>query len=373
MNFHLSDKTLSPLKVDLGHRSYNIRIEKGLFNQKGDWLTEHCQGQQCIIISNETVAPLYLESVRAQLAHKTVHSIILPDGEQYKQQQTLELIYNGLMQQKADRQTTLLALGGGVIGDMTGFAAATFMRGIPFIQIPTTLLAMVDSSVGGKTGINHPLGKNMIGAFHQPQAVFIDMNTLSTLPERELSAGLAEIVKYGLINDAPFLHWLDQNADALLAKAPQVMNQAIYHSCQCKADLVAADEREAGQRALLNLGHTFGHAIEAGMGYGHYLHGEAVAIGMVMAAQLSVRLGWINPDDLQFITQLLKKFRLPTEPPQQMNADDFLRYMTQDKKAMNGQIRLILLKELGQSVIHENISQPTLKAAIEAMIQKHAC
>lgn len=354
---------MQTLNLDLGDRSYPIYIGQGLL-QKPQLLTEHLQGKSVIVVSNETVAPLYLAAVSATLEAYKQSAVILPDGEAYKNLTTLDQIYTHLLEHKADRKATLIALGGGVVGDMTGFAAASYQRGINFIQVPTTLLAMVDSSVGGKTGVNHPLGKNMIGAFHQPQAVIIDTDTLNTLADRELSAGLAEVIKYGLIRDPEFLAWLDANMDALLARDPAALSYAIYRSCQHKAEIVASDERESGQRALLNLGHTFGHAIEAAMGYGRWLHGEAVATGMVMAAELSLQMGWLTSVDLAYIRRLLERARLPVNPPAKMTGEDFMRYMSVDKKVLDGSLRLILMKSLGESIVTADFDTAALKRVL---------
>ncbi|MGB0846761.1 MAG: 3-dehydroquinate synthase, partial [Thiolinea sp.] len=304
---------MQTLVVDLGDRSYPIHIGRGLLADK-ELLLPHIHGQSCSIVSNETIAPLYLEQLEANVSSLRHSAVVLPDGESHKTLDTLNQIYSHLLEQRADRKSTLLALGGGVVGDICGFAAASYQRGINFIQVPTTLLSMVDSSVGGKTGVNHVLGKNMIGAFHQPQCVLIDTDTLNTLPDRELSAGLAEVIKYGLIRDREFLTWLDENMVALLARDPEALTYAIYRSCQHKAEVVAADEFEAGQRALLNLGHTFGHAIESAMGYGNWLHGEAVATGMVMAAEHSMLMGWLQANEVQLIRGLLQKANLPVSP-----------------------------------------------------------
>ena len=291
-------------------------------------------------------------------------AIVLPDGEAYKNSTSLNHIYDVLLQHRMERKGTLIALGGGVIGDLTGFAAASYLRGVPFIQIPTTLLAQVDSSVGGKTGINHPLGKNMIGAFYQPQVVLADTDTLSTLPDRELSAGIAEIIKYGLISDLPLFEWLEANMELLLTRDPQALTYAILRSCQNKADVVAADERESGRRALLNLGHTFGHAIEAGMGYGAWLHGEAVGTGMIMAAVLSQQLGWISAQDVQRIRALIVKARLPDIAPN-LGQEKYLDFMGLDKKVEGGKLRFVLLKAIGAAVVSE--APPTsLLATLDA-------
>lgn len=351
--------------VDLGDRSYPIYIGNDLL-ASGALLRQHITGNQVMIVTNERIAPLYLQGLRAHLQDYQCDVVILPDGEQHKNLQTLALVYDALMEKRHNRTTTLIALGGGVIGDLTGFAAASFQRGVNFIQIPTTLLSQVDSSVGGKTGVNHPLGKNMIGAFHQPHCVLIDIDTLATLPEREISAGLAEIIKYGLIDDRPFFHWLETNIEALLTGDDRALSYAIKHSCECKARIVSADEKESGVRALLNLGHTFGHAIESNQGYGHYLHGEAVAIGIHMAADLSWRMGWITLNEAQSVGRLLTRAKLPTFPPLSMTADDFRSAMALDKKSVNKTLRLILLKQIGQAVITSEFDAVLLNDTLRA-------
>jgi 3-dehydroquinate synthase len=353
------------LKVNLGERSYPICIGQGLLNRE-ELLTQYIPGNSALIVTNEIVAPLYAAPVEAALHDIKYKTLILPDGEQYKNQDTLNSIYDCLLSNRFDRNTTLIALGGGVVGDITGFAAASYQRGVHFVQIPTTLLAQVDSSVGGKTGINHPMGKNMIGAFYQPRTVIADTSTLNTLEDRELSAGIAEIIKYGLIRDLPFLEWLETNMDKLLSRDPQALAYAIERSCRNKADIVAADERESGQRALLNLGHTFGHAIETGMGYGNWLHGEAVASGIVMAARLSEQLCWINADDVNRIIDLIERANLPVKAPPQMTVDRFLEFMALDKKVADGVMRLILLKTIGKAVFTSDYDKKHLIAAIEA-------
>lgn len=354
---------MQTLNLDLGERSYPIHIGQGLL-RKAELVTPHIRGKSAVVVSNTTVAPLYLQATQAILGGLKHSAVILPDGEEYKNLDTLNQIYTHLLQNKADRKTTLIALGGGVVGDMTGYAAASYQRGVNFIQIPTTLLAMVDSSVGGKTGVNHPLGKNMIGAFHQPQCVLIDTDTLNTLADRELSAGIAEVVKYGLIRDPAFLEWLDVNMDKLLARDAEALTYAIYRSCEHKAEVVAADERESGQRALLNLGHTFGHAIEAGMGYGQWLHGEAVAAGMVMAAQLSQQMGWLTADEVAYVRRLLQRAKLPVDPPATLSGEDFTRYMSVDKKVLDGTLRLVLMKALGESVVTTEFDPDALKRVL---------
>ncbi len=301
------------LQVDLGDRAYPIYIGSDLISNP-EFFAQHIKGSRVMVVSNTTVAPLYLEQLKKALVDFNVSEVILPDGEEFKTLDVLNQIYTALLKNRFDRTCTLIALGGGVVGDMTGYAAASYQRGVNFIQVPTTLLSQVDSSVGGKTGVNHPLGKNMIGAFHQPQAVIADTLTLNTLPDRELSAGMAEVIKYGLINDADFFEWLEEHMEALMVRDLVLLAEAIRRSCADKAQIVAADEKESGQRALLNLGHTFGHAIETGMGYGKWLHGEAVGAGMAMAADMSCRLGWIDDNKVNKINDLLKRAALPVSP-----------------------------------------------------------
>jgi len=354
---------LKTLHVDLGERSYPIHIGQGLL-QQADLILPHIHGKTTVTVSNETVAPLYIDSVHGLIEGIENTDVILPDGEQYKTAETLGKIYTQMLQAHCDRKTTLLALGGGVVGDVAGFASASYQRGIHFIQIPTTLLAMVDSSVGGKTGINHPLGKNMIGAFHQPQCVIIDTDTLNTLDDRQLSAGIAEVIKYGYINDADFLQWLGQNMDKLLNREPEALAYAIYRSCQHKSDIVAADEKEAGQRALLNLGHTFGHAIETGMGYGKWLHGEAISAGMVMAAELSREHGWLSDSDVAGMRSLLNKANLPVAPPAEISAERFSELMSIDKKVQDGVLHLVLMKGVGESIVTSDFDHGALQKVL---------
>jgi len=342
---------MKTLEVDLGNRSYPIHIGTDLIDQPG--LFNACEKSTSIyIVTNTTVAPLYVQRLTKTLENfgKPVRTIVLPDGESYKDWKNLQLIFDDLLKFGADRQTMLVALGGGVIGDMTGFAAASFMRGIRFIQVPTTLLAQVDSSVGGKTGINHPLGKNMIGAFHQPVAVIADLNTLKTLPARELSAGLAEVVKHGAIADAQFLDWIEANSKALLACDTDAMSHAVLRSCEIKSAVVSADEREGGIRATLNFGHTFGHAIEAGMGYGEWLHGEAVGCGMVLGADLSCRLNLISKAEVERLTNIIHSMNLPIMPPK-FGAKRYMELMQIDKKTEGGQIRYVVLEKMGKAQI----------------------
>jgi len=355
---------MTTLTVDLGERSYPIYIDSALLGQD-ELLKQHITGNSALIVSNETVAPLYLEKVQAMLGGLKHEAVILPDGEKYKNLEVLNQIYDGLLRNRFDRNTTVIALGGGVVGDMAGFAAASYQRGVHLLQIPTTLLSQVDSSVGGKTGVNHALGKNMIGAFYQPKAVIADTDTLDTLPDRELSAGLAEVIKYGLICDADFFTWLEQNMSALLARDKKALTYAIEVSCQTKAEIVAADEREIGKRALLNLGHTFGHAIENGMGYGEWLHGEAVGTGMCMAAIMSEQLGWISKEETQKTIKLIEQAKLPVKAPESMTSGKFIELMSVDKKVLDGVLRLVLMKGIGKSLVTDEYKTDDLTKAIE--------
>ncbi|OYY48061.1 MAG: 3-dehydroquinate synthase [Methylophilales bacterium 28-44-11] len=358
---------MQTLEVSLGDRSYPIHIGKGLLTQ-ADLILPHLKRKQVAIVSNTTVAPLYMETLVNTLtqAGVSVIQIILPDGEAYKNSETLNTIYDALLKAHCERNTTLIALGGGVIGDLTGYAAATFLRGVPFIQIPTTLLSQVDSSVGGKTGINHPLGKNMIGAFYQPKLVLADISTLTTLPQREYSAGVAEVIKYGLIRDADFFDWLETNMHLLMALDDQVVAYAIYRSCQNKAEVVVADEHEAGERALLNLGHTFGHAIENAMGYGVWLHGEAVAAGTMLAADLSHRLGWLSTQEIARMDALFKLAKLPLNAPK-LSVERYLYLMQLDKKVAEGQIRLVLQQAIGKAVMTADYDKTMLNQTLQAI------
>ncbi|KKO46399.1 3-dehydroquinate synthase [Arsukibacterium ikkense] len=346
------------VEVQLGQRSYPINIDTG-FSALAETLQT---ANQVVIVSNPTIAPLYLEHVRSLFSTSAKH-ILIEDGEAYKTLSSFETILSFLLEQRMSRDVLLVALGGGVIGDLTGFAAACFQRGVRFIQVPTSLLAQVDSSVGGKTAVNHPLGKNMIGAFKQPEQVVISTATLQTLPRREFAAGMAEVIKYGLLGDAEFLHWLLQHSEQILAQQPDLLAQMIKHCCQMKADIVSRDETEQGERALLNLGHTFGHAIEAFMGYGNWLHGEAVAVGMVMAAELSAHRGWLNQQDVVTVKAALQCFRLPVTPPPEMTISDFLPYMKTDKKVKDGQMRFILLSKLGQAEVRSDVTEAELLQA----------
>jgi 3-dehydroquinate synthase len=354
---------MQTLKVELAERSYPIHIGEGLLGQ-ADLLAPHIAGRQVAIISNSTVAPLYLERLSQALTGYTLVPVVLPDGEAFKNWETLQSIFDALLTARLDRRATIIALGGGVIGDLSGFAAACYQRGVDFIQVPTTLLSQVDSSVGGKTGINHPLGKNMVGAFYQPKAVLIDTSTLASLPPRELSAGLAEVIKYGLIRDEPFLGWLETHMDALRGLDQAALTEAIRWSCAAKAAVVGADERETGLRATLNLGHTFGHAIETHMGYGVWLHGEAVATGTVMALEMSRQLGWISPQDRDRGVRLLQRAGLPVVPPAQMRPEDFLEHMAIDKKVIDGRLRLVLLRRMGEALVTDDYPAHVLQATL---------
>jgi 3-dehydroquinate synthase len=352
------------LDLDLGEKSYPIYIGENLLNQV-DILTQHIKGKQVMIVSNTTVAPLYLEKVKKLLTDFDVKECILPDGEKYKTIETVNVIWTKLLEQKFDRSCTLVALGGGVVGDMTGFAASSYQRGVNFIQIPTTLLSQVDSSVGGKTGVNHSLGKNMIGAFYQPQCVLIDIDTLRTLPKREFSAGVAEVIKYGLLSDKDFHNYLIQNIDDIMNFDNEVIKKIIFTSCENKAQIVERDEFEGGVRALLNLGHTFGHAIENTLGYGVMLHGEAVAVGMVMAAHLSHLEGYIDSSEVEEVEHLLEKANLPTTITGKISTQDFKSAMSVDKKALAGDIRVILLKNIGEAFITSEYSSQHIHMVID--------
>lgn len=348
------------LHVDLGERSYPVYIGRDILADP-QLLARHVPGSQVVIVSNETVAPLYMERIRQALGErKLITEVVLPDGEEYKTLDTLTGIFDQVMAARHNRSCTFLALGGGVVGDITGFAAACYQRGVNFVQLPTTMLAQVDSSVGGKTAVNHPLGKNMIGAFHQPRAVLIDTNTLQTLPGRELVAGLAEVVKYGLICDEPFYRWLQQQMPKLLAREEAALAEAIERSCMNKARVVAADEREGGIRAILNLGHTFGHAIETAQGYGKWLHGEAIAVGMLLAAELSARRGWIPASEVADLRDLLLSMHLPVTAPDDMTPGIFLDLMGRDKKVVDGRLRLVLLETIGDACIVDDASEAEL-------------
>ena len=351
---------MQTLTVALGERSYPIHIGAGLL-ERPELLVERLPQKRAAVITNSTVGPLYLDRLRRGLQERgiAVMTITLPDGEQHKDWETLNRIFDALIENRCERSTTLIALGGGVIGDLAGFAAAVYQRGVPFVQVPTTLLAQVDSAVGGKTAINHPLGKNMVGAFYQPLAVVADTDTLATLPPRELAAGLAEIVKYGAIRDRAFFDWLESNMDRLKRREGEALAYAIERSCALKAEIVALDEREDAVRALLNYGHTFGHAIETALGFGEWLHGEAVAAGMVLAARLSQRLGLIGADEVKRITDLLARAGLPVAAPE-LGLDRYLELMGHDKKVQSGRIRFILLKRLGEAFVSGEVPRAAL-------------
>ncbi|NVK10792.1 MAG: 3-dehydroquinate synthase [Gammaproteobacteria bacterium] len=352
--------------VNLGERSYDIHIRSSLLDDVS-LIAGAIHGPKAVIVTNDTLEPMYARSLCKKLSeYKEVSIIKLPDGESYKTLDTLNLIFTQLLEERHDRSTTLIALGGGVVGDMTGFAAACYQRGVNFIQVPTTLLSQVDSSVGGKTGVNHPLGKNMIGAFKQPVGVFIDTSVLATLPDREFSAGMAEVVKYGLIWDHGFFEWLEANSSALSSRDAEALSYAIRRSCEIKAEVVASDETEKGQRAILNLGHTFGHAIETHFGYGHYLHGEAVAIGMKMAITLSLNLGSLDEKYLYRLDALLKSFGLPTNVPAEMTPECFFEHMSVDKKVSHGQIRFVVLVGKGEAEVTSNVNYEAVCSAIMA-------
>ena len=352
------------IQVDLGERSYPIYIGQSLMSN-GETLSRYLLKKRILIVTNETVAPLYLKQVQDTMASfGEVSNVILPDGEQFKDLTHLDLIYTALLQRNYGRDSVLVALGGGVIGDMTGFAAACYQRGVDFIQVPTTLLSQVDSSVGGKTAVNHPLGKNMIGAFYQPQIVIIDTECLQTLPAREFAAGMAEVIKYGIMWDAEFFQWLENNVEALKSLDTQALVYAISRCCEIKADVVSQDETEQGVRALLNLGHTFGHAIEAEMGYGNWLHGEAVAAGTVLAAQTAKSMGLIDESIVRRIVQLLRAFDLPVTAPESMDFDSFIQHMRRDKKVLGGQIRLVLPTAIGRADVFSQVPESTLEQVI---------
>jgi len=358
------------VNVDLGDRGYPIHIGDNLFAEP-QLLAEHVSGHQVMIVTNETIAPLYLDQIVSMLDGFQVDTVVLPDGEKFKTLDTVNLIFDALLSKGHNRTTTLVAMGGGVIGDMCGFAAASYQRGVNFIQVPTTLLSQVDSSVGGKTGVNHPLGKNMIGAFYQPQAVLINIDTLKTLPPRELSAGMAEVIKYGLIADKDFYDWIKGNIDGLMSGDASLLAEAIKVSCECKADVVAQDEREGGIRAILNFGHTFGHAIEAHQGYGNWLHGEAVGTGMLMAADYGHRTGALTATDVSDLKALLERAGLPVAAPSDMAEDDFLSRMRIDKKVLDGRIRLVLLKSIGEAFVTSDIELPLLQQTLQQGAFEH--
>ncbi len=355
---------MQTLDVALGSRSYPIHIGTGLLGQ-GALIRPLLRAGTALIVTNETIAPLYLDALQTGLGDAVRQDVVvLPDGEQHKQLSTCMQVYDRLLEQRHDRKTTLIALGGGVVGDLTGFVAATYQRGVDFIQVPTTLLAQVDSSVGGKTGVNHPLGKNMIGAFHQPRLVLADTDTLATLPDRELAAGIAEVIKYGLIRDADFFSWLEDHMDALVARDPEAMAYAIRVSCEVKADVVAEDETEQGVRAILNLGHTFGHAIETATRYSSWLHGEAVGTGMLMAACMSRELGWLDERSYRRVEALILRAGLPQHPPANMTPAQFMELMAVDKKAEAGRLRLVLQQGIGDAVVAADFDPGALERTL---------
>lgn len=356
---------METLYVELQQRRYPIYIGQGLFTQP-HCFKSHIQGHQVFIVSNDTIADLYLATVLKNLSDFQVDYLLLPDGERYKTLNIVMEIFDALLEREHHRTTTMIALGGGVIGDMAGFAAACYQRGVAFIQAPTTLLAQVDSSVGGKTGVNHPLGKNMIGAFYQPQAVIIDVNTLTSLPDRQYSAGLAEVIKYGLLADADFLSWCEQSIEALMARDPKTIEYAILRSCQIKADIVAQDEREQGCRVLLNLGHTFGHALESVTHYKQFLHGEAVAVGLVLAAELSRELNFIHREEIMRIKKILTAAALPVSLPAAVSIESLIAHMRRDKKVMNGEMRFIVLAQLGEAQLVDQVDEKIVRRLLSA-------
>ncbi len=356
---------MKKITVDLGERSYPILIGDSLLDD-ANVFGEHIPGLQVLIVTNETIAPLYLDTVTRSLGDREVVVHVLPDGESFKTLETASGIFDTLLDVPCDRGVTIVALGGGVVGDMAGFAAGCYQRGVTYVQIPTTLLSQVDSSVGGKTAVNHPAGKNMIGVFHQPASVITDVGTLKTLPAREFAAGMAEVIKYGAINDPEFFQWLEDEASAIDNRDPAALVHIIEQSCRNKADVVSRDEREQNVRAILNFGHTFGHAIENAVGYGEWLHGEAVGCGMVMAASMSARLGWISDTDSARVQALVQRFGLPVVPPASMASEDFMRLMARDKKVARGAIRLVLLREFG---LAELVSDYDVDALAETLAQ----
>ncbi|MEO9946032.1 3-dehydroquinate synthase [Paraglaciecola sp.] len=354
---------MAKLTVELGERSYPILIQANLL-ETPEVLTSHLKTNKVIVITNDIVEPLYYTQVETALIGYEVNKIVLPDGEQHKSLKSFELVITQLLEMSAARDTTLIALGGGVVGDLTGFVAASFQRGMPFIQIPTTLLSQVDSSVGGKTAVNHPLGKNMIGAFYQPKAVLIDTNSLSTLPTREFAAGMAEVIKYGVIYDYEFFVWLEQNQSAIKHQDQEALQYMIARCCEIKAEIVAIDERESGLRAILNLGHTFGHAIEAEQGYGNWLHGEAVAAGIVLATAVAVDMNWLKASEFSRVELLLQAFDLPIAAPSTMSYDDFVKHMRHDKKVQAGELFFVIPESIGKAVVTNKVSEDTLRSIL---------
>lgn len=358
----MSDKS-KILNVELADKSYPIYIGSNLLSSKS-LLSDHIQGKQVMIVTNTTIAPLYLEKLKDALSDFNVESVVLPDGEEFKTLETLNKVFDALLKAKFDRSSTLVALGGGVVGDITGYAAASYQRGVNFIQVPTTLLSQVDSSVGGKTGVNHELGKNMIGAFYQPKAVIIDVDTLDTLSDQEYSAGMAEVIKYGLLGNADFFYMLETNIESIMARNKDLIIEIIFNSCKDKASIVALDEFERGKRALLNLGHTFGHGIENAFGYGNYLHGEAVSIGMVMAAKLSMDEGYLSNEDAIRVESILSKADLPISIKKSIGSETLIEAMSLDKKSIDGKIRLVLLKALGDSYLTDSYSKENFNKVV---------
>ena len=354
---------MTTLTVELGERSYPISIQANLLKQKGI-LDSYLTTKKVVVVTNDVIESLYYPQLLTALEGYQVSKIVIPDGEQYKNLATFEKVISELLSMSAGRDTTLIALGGGVVGDLTGFVAASFQRGIPFIQIPTTLLSQVDSSVGGKTAVNHPLGKNMIGAFYQPKAVVIDTNSLTTLPAKEFAAGMAEVIKYGIIYDYQFFEWLEQNQQAIKQQDQAAMQHMIARCCEIKAEVVAIDEKESGLRAILNLGHTFGHAIEAELGYGSWLHGEAVSAGIVLASQVATKMNWLEASEFSRIQALLQAFDLPIQAPQDMHYDDFIKHMRHDKKVQAGNLVFIIPQGIGKSVVTKDVSEEVLKAVL---------
>ena len=358
----MSDKT-KILNVELADKSYPIYIGSNLLSSKS-LLSDHIQGKQVMVVTNTTIAPLYLEKLKDALSDFNVESVILPDGEEFKTLETLNKVFDALLKAKFDRSSTLVALGGGVVGDITGYAAASYQRGVNFIQVPTSLLSQVDSSVGGKTGVNHELGKNMIGAFYQPKAVIIDVDTLDTLSDQEYSAGMAEVIKYGLLGNADFFYMLETNIESIMARNKDLIIEIIFNSCKDKASIVALDEFERGKRALLNLGHTFGHGIENAFGYGNYLHGEAVSIGMVMATKLSMDEGYLSNEDAIRVESILSKADLPISIKKSIGSETLIEAMSLDKKSIDGKIRLVLLKALGDSYLTDSYSKENFNKVV---------
>ena len=358
----MSDKS-KILNVELADKSYPIYIGSNLLSSKS-LLSDHIQGKQVMIVTNTTIAPLYLEKLKDALVDFNVESVVLPDGEEFKTLETLNKVFDALLKAKFDRSSTLVALGGGVVGDITGYAAASYQRGVNFIQVPTSLLSQVDSSVGGKTGVNHELGKNMIGAFYQPKAVIIDVDTLDTLSDQEYSAGMAEVIKYGLLGNADFFYMLETNIESIMARNKDLIIEIIFNSCKDKASIVALDEFERGKRALLNLGHTFGHGIENAFGYGNYLHGEAVSIGMVMATKLSMDEGYLSNEDAIRVESILSKADLPISIKKSIGSETLIEAMSLDKKSIDGKIRLVLLKALGDSYLTDSYSKENFNKVV---------